>query len=85
MDPHHLSTVWLVRILVVGGAGMLGVKLAERLAHDGVLAGESIVRLTLVDVVESIGPATASFAVDRSSRTSQPPGCRTNWWLTDRR
>ena len=59
---------------MVGGAGMLGVKLAERLAHDGVLAGTSIVRLTLVDVVESIGPATESFAVDKVVADIAAPG-----------
>ena len=74
MDPHHLSTVSFVRVLVVGGAGMLGVKLAERLAHDRVLAEKSIVRLTLVDVVESIGSATESFAVDKVVADIAAPG-----------
>jgi nucleoside-diphosphate-sugar epimerase len=45
-----------VRVLVVGGAGMLGRKLAERLAFDATLGGRSVVRLTLVDVVEPAGP-----------------------------
>jgi nucleoside-diphosphate-sugar epimerase len=53
-----------MRILVVGGAGMVGVKLAERLARDGVLASEPIGRVSLADIVEPTRPALASFGVD---------------------
>jgi len=53
-----------MRILVLGGAGMLGVKLAERLAHDGVLAGEEVSELLLADVVEPSRPAAARFGVE---------------------
>jgi nucleoside-diphosphate-sugar epimerase len=41
-----------VRILIVGGAGMLGQKLAARLAADGSLRGQPISHVSLVDVVE---------------------------------
>ncbi|HEY1370463.1 MAG TPA: D-erythronate dehydrogenase [Gaiellaceae bacterium] len=40
-----------MRILVTGGAGMIGRKLAERLRHDGTLGGQPISQLTLADVV----------------------------------
>jgi nucleoside-diphosphate-sugar epimerase len=53
-----------MRILVTGGAGMVGAKLAERLARDGVLAGRPIGRLTLADVVEPRLPPPAGFVVD---------------------
>ena len=43
---------------------MLGRKLVERLAHDGVLAGEGISHAVLADVVEPTAPATRSFDVD---------------------
>jgi D-erythronate 2-dehydrogenase len=52
-----------VRVLIVGGAGMLGRKLAERLARDGALAGTSISRLSLADVVQSEAPAGAETVV----------------------
>jgi D-erythronate 2-dehydrogenase len=42
-----------VRVLVVGAAGMIGRKLAERLSRDGVIAGAPISQLTLVDAVDS--------------------------------
>jgi D-erythronate 2-dehydrogenase len=42
-----------VRVLVVGAAGMIGRKLAERLARDGAVAGAPITELTLVDVVDA--------------------------------
>jgi len=40
-----------VRVLIVGGSGMIGRKLGERLGRDGVL-GRPIAHLTLADVVE---------------------------------
>ena len=52
-----------MRILIVGAAGMLGRKLAERLARDGVLGRERVSHLSLVDVVESERPAAPGFDV----------------------
>ncbi|OYW54277.1 MAG: NAD-dependent epimerase [Rhizobiales bacterium 12-68-15] len=40
-----------MRILVIGGAGMVGRKLIERLARDGRLGGQAITALTAHDVV----------------------------------
>ena len=40
-----------MKVLIIGAAGMLGAKLAERLATDGELAGRTVERLALVDVV----------------------------------
>ncbi len=53
-----------VRILVVGGAGMIGGKLVARLARDGALGREPIEHLSLVDVVEPLRPTVAALGVD---------------------
>jgi nucleoside-diphosphate-sugar epimerase len=53
-----------VRILVLGAAGMIGRKLAERLAREGALAGEPVTELTLVDVVEPAPPPTPGVPVE---------------------
>jgi nucleoside-diphosphate-sugar epimerase len=53
-----------MRILVLGAAGMLGRKLAERLMRDGILGGERVSDVALVDVVEAGRPADASFGVE---------------------
>lgn len=41
-----------MRVLILGAAGMIGRKLAERLRGDGTLAGREISELTLADVVD---------------------------------
>jgi D-erythronate 2-dehydrogenase len=51
-----------MHILIIGGAGMVGRKLAERLAKDGAVGGQAIARLTLHDVIEPAAPTTADFA-----------------------
>jgi D-erythronate 2-dehydrogenase len=53
-----------MKILIIGGAGMIGRKLAERLAKDGGIAGKSISRLALYDVVPGAAPADAKVPVD---------------------
>jgi nucleoside-diphosphate-sugar epimerase len=42
----------LVRILIIGAAGMIGRKLSQRLARDGAVAGRKITDVTLHDVVQ---------------------------------
>ena len=53
-----------MRALIIGGAGMVGRKLAERLASDGHGGGREITGLHLADVVEPtpLGDATLSTA-----------------------
>jgi len=46
-----------MHVLIIGAAGMIGRKLAERLAADGRLGSADIDRLTLVDVVPPTIPA----------------------------
>lgn len=53
-----------MKVLILGGAGMIGRKLAERLARDGQLGGAAISSLTLYDVVPPTKPAGAKFPVE---------------------
>ena len=52
-----------MKILIIGGAGMVGRKLSERLAKDGTLGGRAISELTMYDVVTPTAPKAAKFAV----------------------
>ncbi|HRD77124.1 MAG TPA: SDR family oxidoreductase [Hyphomicrobiaceae bacterium] len=56
-----------MKVLIVGGAGMVGRKLAERLARDGTLGGKAISQLALYDVVAAEKPAGAKFPVEIST------------------
>ena len=46
-----------MHILIIGAAGMVGVKLTRRLVQDGALGGRALARLTLTDVIEPTKPA----------------------------
>ncbi len=52
-----------MRVLILGAAGMLGRKLAERLAGGGTLAGETVTSLDLIDVVLPTAPQGFGGAV----------------------
>ncbi len=52
-----------MNILIIGGGGFVGQKLARRLAERGSLRGREISRLTLADIVEP-GPVDASLPVE---------------------
>jgi D-erythronate 2-dehydrogenase len=59
-----------MNVLIIGAAGMIGSKLARRLAGDGSLAGKAIAKLVLHDIVACDTPAgiaVSSFAGDLSS------------------
>lgn len=62
-----------MRILVTGGAGMLGQKLVERLASDGVLGGRTITAVQLTDVIAPTAPA-APFPIDLTTADLSSPG-----------
>jgi nucleoside-diphosphate-sugar epimerase len=53
-----------MKVLIIGGAGMIGRKLGQRLGSDGALAGKAISRLTLYDVVPAAKPVGAQMPVD---------------------
>jgi len=72
-----------MKIAVTGGGGMVGRKLAERLARDGRLAGQSISGLTLYDVVAPAAPAGAKFPVALLTGDLPAPG-ETDRLLADR-
>ena len=63
-----------MRILILGGAGMLGRKLAERLARDGHLGDSEITHLSLVDAVAASVPQEAAFAVETLVGDLADPG-----------
>ena len=52
-----------MHILIIGAAGMVGRKLAGRLAKDGALGGKPITQLDMVDVVKPAKPEGALFKV----------------------
>jgi nucleoside-diphosphate-sugar epimerase len=52
-----------MHVLIIGGAGMVGVKLTQRLVRDGHLGGATISALTLQDVVVPSYPDGAGFPV----------------------
>ena len=52
-----------MHILIIGAAGMVGRKLAERLAKDGALGGKPINQLDMVDVIKPAKPEGALFKV----------------------
>jgi D-erythronate 2-dehydrogenase len=55
-----------MRILITGAAGMIGRKLAERLARDGHLGGKDISALTLTDIVAPSAPGGRTASLDTS-------------------
>ena len=63
-----------MKVLILGGAGMVGRKLAERLAHDGRLGNSEISSLTLYDVVAPDKPASAKFPVETLTGDLPAPG-----------
>jgi len=53
-----------MHILIIGAAGMLGAKLAARLAADGTLAEQPVDRLTLIDIVTPPVPPDGTASCD---------------------
>jgi len=62
-----------MHILVIGAAGMVGRKLTDKLVANGALAGRTIERLDLVDVVAPKAPEGAGFAVNVSAADLSEP------------
>ena len=63
-----------MHILIIGAAGMVGRKLAERLARDGSLGGSAIEAMTLVDVVTPQAPAGFAGKVALETADLSTPG-----------
>ena len=62
-----------MHILIIGAAGMIGVKLTSRLIKDKGLGGKPIDAVTLVDVVAPATPADAPFAVTTKAADLSAP------------
>ncbi|MBV1695528.1 MAG: SDR family oxidoreductase [Hyphomicrobiales bacterium] len=62
-----------MHVLIIGGAGMVGQKLAQRLGRDGRLGAREITGLTLYDVVEAAKPK-AAFPVTVATGDLPAPG-----------
>jgi nucleoside-diphosphate-sugar epimerase len=52
-----------MRVLITGAAGMIGTKLAQRLAREGALQGTKIEQLTLHDLVSPVAPGDSRAPV----------------------
>lgn len=63
-----------MKILILGGAGMVGRKLAERLARDGRLGGIPVSRVVLHDIVMPQPPKAAPFQVECLASDFSLPG-----------
>jgi nucleoside-diphosphate-sugar epimerase len=63
-----------MKVLIIGGAGMIGRKLAERLAKDGRLGGSPISAMMLYDVVAPDKPKSAAFPVETMTGDLPAPG-----------
>src|SRR5438105_398133 len=63
-----------MHVLITGAAGMIGRKLAERLARDGALAGTPVTALTLLDIVAPAEPAGFAGEVRRATADLAAPG-----------
>lgn len=46
-----------MHVLIIGGAGMVGRKLADKIAETGMLNDAEVTQLTLADVIEPVPPA----------------------------
>lgn len=53
-----------MHVLIIGAAGMVGRKLAAKLASEGHLGGNQVTKMTLVDVIAPQGPAGFGGAVN---------------------
>jgi nucleoside-diphosphate-sugar epimerase len=63
-----------MHILIIGAAGMVGRKLADRLTRDGTLGGKAIDAMTLVDVVTPDAPAGFTGKVTLETVDLSAPG-----------
>ena len=63
-----------MHILIIGAAGMIGIKLTSRLISDKAIGGKTIDKVTLVDVVAPTKPEGAPFAVATEAADLSEPG-----------
>ena len=63
-----------MHVLILGAAGMIGRKLAARLARDATCGGRDVDRLTLADVVEPPAPANVAGTCECRAVDLSAPG-----------
>lgn len=63
-----------MRVLIVGAAGMIGRKLAARLAADGALGGRAIEHMTLYDIAAASPPPDPKMPVAIETGDMSGPG-----------
>ena len=63
-----------MHVLIIGAAGMVGRKLAQRLSNDGALDGKPVEAMTLVDVVTPDAPAGFAGRVALETADLSAPG-----------
>ncbi len=72
-----------MRVLITGGGGMIGARLAARIARDGAVAGNAVERMVLADLAEPTSPqadfpvvaiaADLTHAEGRAAILAEPP------------
>ncbi|MEO8667876.1 MAG: D-erythronate dehydrogenase [Bauldia sp.] len=67
-----------MNILIIGAAGMVGVKLTKRLLAEGAVGGAPITALHLVDVVVPETPASNGVRVETQAADLSTPGVAEN-------
>lgn len=63
-----------MHVMILGGAGMVGRKLAERIARDGALAGKPVDHLSLIDVITPMTPHGFLGTTDCTAADLSEPG-----------
>src|SRR5438105_8677000 len=65
---------FMMHILIIGAAGMVGRKLTERLAKANALNGRGIAKLSLVDVVAPVAPMGFAGEIEVATADISAPG-----------
>ena len=71
---HAYKRIIAMKVLIVGAQGMLGRKLTDQLLSGGIVAGQAINGLLLVDVVQPQTPDTDSIQISAKTADLSQPG-----------